>query len=455
MSAGNSGLVTLLVFLTANVNAWGIPQSEMNIAETKSLDLNVRMHAAKRLGNDQTSESLNRLLELLRDPASPVSRQATLSLGIRARGSSEFLLPYLDSSDDKTRAGVMLALALAKAEKVRPLLRKTLRDPPSAELWAAAAIGSAYMHEYDSTTVRMLAGVLMESDHIRGRGAKEALNIIAATDDSVIPLMVPLFSDENTGMLAVNVLSRVGKTGVPQLLDCLRSTNSYTRAYATMVIEKIGPSAEAAVPDIIRLLDDAEDFVRLNAIRALGAMGPPSKQAVPALVRVLSGRDDIHAGAAVYALIGIGPYSDPDVHRALEIERNPLIRTRLSAVIGMHSADPRERIPALLWDMAEQRNVGGGSSSRKEIDDMGQKAVPFLIEALNWGYLYRTAEEVLSSMKPFPEQELLEAVGQDIDQAPNMKLVSILVERGSPHAINELKRRRLIRDVQPGKQIAK
>jgi len=138
---------------------------------------------------------------------------------------------------------------------------------------------------------------------------------------------------------------------VLNLMEALKSPDSFQRWRAVLGLGEMGNAAATAVSALVEAMDDQDDNVRWAAATALGKLGPAARDAVPALAAALSDRDD------------------------------PLIHRHAAAALGRLGAAARDGVPGLIGALRDK-----DSTVRDEVVDalvrIGPAAVPALIEAL-------------------------------------------------------------------------
>jgi hypothetical protein len=102
---------------------------------------------------------------------------------------------------------------------------------------------------------------------------------------------------------AMKKLADLGKAAVPALRAALKSDDPDLRLRAGLVLSKI----ESGVPHLLQELKSKKASERLAAAKRLGELGPRAKDAVGALVLALKDPDEAVRGAAAEALGNIDP----------------------------------------------------------------------------------------------------------------------------------------------------
>jgi HEAT repeat protein len=137
---------------------------------------------------------------------------------------------------------------------------------------------------------------------------------------------------------------------IPPLARALGHADAQTRWRAARALGAFGPRAGVVVVALAAALDDEEPLVRAHAAHALGEIGSAAKLAVPALAEKIVDRDTQVRRAVVDAIGKIAPGDTNNI---------PILTKVLK------DADPSVVLPAL-----------------ETLADLGERVVPFLIEAL-------------------------------------------------------------------------
>lgn len=152
------------------------------------------------------------------------------------------------------------------------------------------------------------------------------------------------------GALLWALPSGAQETDLAKLVDALGSADQAARLEAIDHLGRMGDQAAEAVPALAGLLEDESPSVRAHAAEALGHIGAPARRAVRKLIKLLTDDDPVVRREAVEAIADIRP--------------GPRVTIPLMAEV-LKDDDPAVVIRAL--------NV---------VADLGERAVPFLTEAL-------------------------------------------------------------------------
>ena len=200
-----------------------------------------------------------------------------------------------------------------------------------------------------------------------------------------------------------------------ELIKTLTTTNdSRTRVITIDAIATRRRGGIEALGPLVKAMTDEEPRVRWHAARAIGLMGRGAAPAVPALVGLLADEDPITVTQAAAA---IGHIRGDDSRAELLVAEAAIYDATVEPLVGtLVHPDPRAR-------RAAARSLRQVSTSKQQLlamvrqqlgdadpvavmpalhtlADMGEEAVPFLIEALNDPKSRFWAEVVLAEIGP-------------------------------------------------------
>ena len=153
------------------------------------------------------------------------------------------------------------------------------------------------------------------------------------------------------GVLSSPAAAGAAETRVSELIKGLRSPDESARLEAIDTLGLMGPKAAEAVSPLRRLLNDDSAAVRAHAAESLGEIGAPAKSAAAALVSLVGDPEAAVCREAIDALARIRP--------------GPELTIPLMSKVLKDAEDDSVRIRALSC-----------------LADLGEEAVPFLMEAL-------------------------------------------------------------------------
>src|SRR5262249_7502374 len=131
-----------------------------------------------------------------------------------------------------------------------------------------------------------------------------------------LPALLGALKDDDGPVFqgAVDALGRIGREGVPALIDVLKGRQEIAFV-AAKVLGNIGPEARAAGPALIDALE--EEKLTSWAAEALGKIGPDARDAVAALGAAYKDDGNIASHEAARALGRIGAPAVPTLIDAL------------------------------------------------------------------------------------------------------------------------------------------
>ncbi len=301
------------------------PQPEIppdGLKALKHSDPQVRYNALELLGRlGKTGKFAEPdVRELLKDPNVSVRiKAAETLLKIDQPESAPLVAVLVEAAkheDDNTRALAFHTLAAmgGKAKAALPAIKKGLKDKVfGVRLQAVLAAGAV------------------------GPAAK-----------TVVPELVNIMQDDDTGLLEAQVtlaLSKIGPAAIPYLRKALADGNTQVRRGSAFALGLMGGKASGAVPDLTKALADAEPVVRALAAEALGKIGQEASSAAADLRKTLDDQDaEVRVNAAL-ALWKIGMHKDGInvLGKAVKTSKGQI---RRAAVTALAAIGPEAR-PAL------------------------------------------------------------------------------------------------------------
>jgi NADH dehydrogenase len=161
--------------------------------------------------------------------------------------------------------------------------------------------------------------------------------------------------DEPAQQEAVEALSRLGQSAVPELIKALKDDNWQVRNQAAVALGAIGPEAKAAVPALIDVLQDEDRYFRSHGAVALGKIGREAIAAVPALIKALKDNEEDVRRDAAAALGRIGPEAREAVADLVELLKDPRKPVRKQAIEALEKIDPEAAAPHVhFWSRFRQ-----------------------------------------------------------------------------------------------------
>jgi HEAT repeat protein len=238
------------------------------------------------------------------------------TLGPKAKGAVDSLVPLLGSDDLATRREALVALAAIgpDAKAAAPALRERLK---SADDRGRAGAAYALVKILGKAALPDLRAALevKDSPHLHLASAWGLVTLEPDNADHV-KLAIPLLTAGLTAEHPVArkecaaALGRIGKpagSAVDALLKATSDPEGAVRADAMGALAEIDPAAEGVLERAVTLLDDEISDVRLGAAYALGRIGPPAKAGIPGLKQLARSRTPAEHGVALWSLVRIAP----------------------------------------------------------------------------------------------------------------------------------------------------
>lgn len=187
-----------------------------------------------------------------------------------------------------------------------------------------------------------------------------------------VPVLIRSFEDSNVRLGASKALVAIGKPAVPQLNEALRSDQLDIQIWSAYSIGKIGPNASAAAPALAVVLQAEDSDLRAVAARSLGQIRTNNAEAVALLADSITDDNARVRQAAVVSLGAIGPSAGVAVPQLVNALNDQSVRA--------------DAIRALV--------------------QIGDDAIPLLMEALASDNIRLEAAEVLRRLDPAAAEQL-------------------------------------------------
>jgi HEAT repeat protein len=156
-----------------------------------------------------------------------------------------------------------------------PALRAALKSKaPGAVIITLGLIGPEA-----KDAVPDLIPLLTAKDEALPAKAAETLGRIGPAAKAALPNLIAAFKKESNDALrpaAIQAVGRIGKDGVPLLIEALKHPDALVRASSAEALGRIGPDAKPAVPHLLMIRDNEneEASVRQAAEKALEPLDP-------------------------------------------------------------------------------------------------------------------------------------------------------------------------------------
>ncbi len=316
------------------------------------------------------------------------------------------------------------------------LLMEELKNPsPLVRARAAHALGG--LGKAGLPAVAALVACASDPDPVVRREAGRAVLAIHPGPQVTIPLLKKMLADADPGARnrILNTLAAQGKAAVPGLIEALKDDEA--AQYACLVAASIGPDAaeaapalverlevekrpwvrqqvvmalgavgsEAAVPALVKELNDAQEATRVGAAYGLGRIGPAAVSGESALAKSLASPDPVLKVVSAWALAKVKPEDPAAKEQAVTVlaesltSKDPLARVAAFRGLADLRPGPAKVLPIVRQQLASE-DPETVSESLRMLAEMGEPAVPALIEALKLPQGRALAAAILADIGP-------------------------------------------------------
>jgi hypothetical protein len=242
-----------IAFPLASVDLWGVLQEEqasgkleLRVQQLQDDDPQVRRYAAWALGELESSEGVDPLIDGLSDRSSDVRLVSAWALGeIKDNDGIGPLTELLDDNDPLVREMAVLSLGeIGSTRAINPIMIAVDNDEDLLEpaLWALGEISGRRANEARDELFEQLGQRGWENDQVwAGRlGTQDARSI-----SNDVSALIGSLDDRDAG-LRTSSAEYLGERGDPRaveaLLDTLRDPDPRVRAMAIWALDEINPS---------------------------------------------------------------------------------------------------------------------------------------------------------------------------------------------------------------------
>lgn len=276
--------------------------------------------------------------------------------------------PFLSASSLVASAALLAAGCAETKQAPRP----AAKAEAAAKAKAEAVVGSALTPAAEpaaTTTSPAAAATNGEVDPATAVAEfVKQLGSAAAADDRVVVI-------DQIGAIGQNA-----RPALDALVSAFADTDARVRWHAARAVGLIGEDARSAIPALVKLLDDADPIVVTQAAAALGS------------IREDDGREQLPAAdAATYATV-IDPLAKTAVHADG--------RARRAAVRALRRYKSLADLGPIVSKQLADADPGVIVAALHTLADMGDEAVPFLMEALKDPKSRYWAEVALAEIGP-------------------------------------------------------
>jgi HEAT repeat protein len=342
------------------------------VALLSDQDSHVRGAAATALGRLRATSTASTLASLSQDRFATVRGSVATALGrLHDPSTVPALTRLADDQDGVVRSAAITALGRTGSASATSVINRALTDPihavRGAAVWAVARLSpeeslDAYLDDPDGAVRRsaLMAISLARRERIPVAATAMAMDVEAETRELAATALSLLSSDEAINSLrsllhdqAPAVAKRAAESlarmpdgvGLPTLIDGVRTGNQLAQCISAETLGRYGV-VEAVTP-IQQLLCNLDPIARMTAAKALGQIGHRSSSAV--LVAAMSDTDRYVRGTVATALGRVGAGSDDARHaliQALDDPHHPVVGLAAQALGILGGEDARAALVA-------------------------------------------------------------------------------------------------------------
>jgi HEAT repeat protein len=256
------------------------------IALLKDKESSVRMHAAKSLGKLGTEKAIEPLIALLKDKESSVRMHAAKSLvQLGTEKAIEPLIALLKDKESSVRMHAAKSLGQLGTEKaIEPLIALLKDKESSVREYAAESLGQLGTEKAIEPLI-----ALLKDKELSVRKQATASLVQLGSEKAIEPLIALLKDKElSVRKQATASLVQLGsEKAIEPLIALLKDKESSVRMHAAESLGQLG--SEKAIEPLIALLKDKESSVRMHAAESLGQLG--SEKAIEPLIALLKDKE--------------------------------------------------------------------------------------------------------------------------------------------------------------------
>jgi HEAT repeat protein len=198
---------------------------------------------------------------------------------------------------------------------------------------------------------------------------------------------------------AAAALARIGRAGVPHLIEGLKDERAVVRQRAAAALAVIGPEGRSAAPALLDALKDKRPKVRAVAAHALGEVRGDPRQVAPALCKALGDASAEVRQKAMLALANLGGDAVPTLREALKGDDPKLRRDAALALaaMGIAAREAAGDLGLLVKDRDPQVRAAGAQALAGLGKD-AQAAIPALLQVLRTENTLEVQKQVLGAI---------------------------------------------------------
>ena len=397
-------------------------------AALKDDDWNMRVIAAKVLGEMRNKKAARPLMAAMDDPDAPVRSEVYWALRmIKAEEAIEPMIKKMDTDLDNLDRLVSSLGLFRKKRVIQPIIRAMLKKPEQAFTYSLSLQNVSeqwYATKEAKQIVPELAKAIVHGDLKAREGAILVLGYLRQEKYATHIAKALQDNDETIRIAAAEALLKMKTRRVnKELLAALNDKNKKVRIDAASALGNAG--AKEAIEPLIKILSsDPDKDVRVSVIYDLEQL--KASQAIPALIDAMV---HLNSVLAKDALDKINPgwikteaakKKIPDIIKALDHEEKDIRYTAIKALGVMRTTHANQKLIAMLQNPYEIDNHD------RIIETMGMLGSPEFIKPLK-----DLIEKTRKTDNDFFIGSVLRALGGfKSEQATAMLIESLVVDRG-------------------------
>jgi HEAT repeat protein len=354
-----------------------------------SSDKDARFYAIWALGwvGPDARECTPALIAAMADKDPAIRRKAAYALGRIAADPPKTIAVLLaafkdDNEDVRQAAGD--AVAKFGTDAV-PGLLKALADP-DRKVRVQAAHAVAEMGSDAKDTAPRLRELLLAKGPVDDGAVNSYAQALAKVGKAGVPALVDGLKDDRPAVrgAATQGLAQVGAEAVPALVDALGDKNVEVRRLAAQVLAPMRVGDKMVVTALAYAIkNDADEHVKQQCVMALQYLGAAGKLAAPALQQALVDPDPNLRQQAFYALQNMGENPRDGLLKALA-HKDDRIRIHTAALMLQVQVEPNRAAEVLVGALKHKDDelrltaVRALAQAHREVD----KVLPLLTEGL-------------------------------------------------------------------------
>jgi HEAT repeat protein len=323
-----------------------------------SKDKEVRFYAIWALGwvGPDAKDAVPGLIKAMADKDDNIRRKAAYSLGhITADADKTLGVLFEAFKDDHEDVRQAASDAVAKFGKdALPGLTVSLKDQ-NARVRVQAAHAVAEMGTDAKDTAPLLRQLLLGKDESNAHAFAHAL---AKLGKAGVPALIDAFKDARPQIqqTAANALREVGGDAVPALVDALSDKSAAVRRMSAEILSPLRVSDKMVVTALAYAVkNDTDDNVRIQCAAALQQLGISGKLAAKTLIEALSDSNNQVRIISYWALQNMGENPRDGLMKALA-SKDDKIKINTAALMLQVNVEANAALPVLVEALKHKDN---------------------------------------------------------------------------------------------------